>query len=446
MSRKGATESTWTADADAGRPTETEQHALRWVFPLPPPPPSWLSATRTTIGRSAECTLRLEGGHVSRHHATITRSGPLWIVSDADSKNGIRVNGRPVREQVIAPGDVLRVGDFVAVVVSAPPTADLSCGDLAPGIYGGFRLRALIGRMREVAEKNLTVVLEGETGTGKETLARALHQASRRPGPFRAVNCAVYSKNMAAAELFGYRKGAFTGADAASVGHIRAAQDGTLLLDELTELAPDVQAMLLRVLENREVLPLGESRPQPIDVRFLAATQIPLAAAVKAGNFRSDLRARLEGVVIALPPLRESRETVVETFLWFVEKHAAGRPALNAGAAERLAIHPWTLNVRELDTVARRIANKSTAGQPLDAEALEAALGTSVESEVTPAPQMSSPSRRDKMPVYRPEEIAALEAALSAANGNLSRAASALGLTRAKAYRMLAALRSHGKQ
>src|SRR5947208_2570317 len=99
MSREGATESTWTADADGDRPVKTEQHALRWVFPLPPPPPSWLSATRTTIGRSAECTLRLEGGHVSRHHATITRSGPLWIVSDAESKNGIRVNGRPVREQ-----------------------------------------------------------------------------------------------------------------------------------------------------------------------------------------------------------------------------------------------------------------------------------------------------------------------------------------------------------
>src|SRR4029077_16009007 len=120
----------------------------------PPAPPTWLTAARTTIGRSAECTVHLEGGHVSRHHATIARSGPLWIVSDAESKNGIRVNGQAVREKALEPGDVLRLGDFVAVVVSAPEATDLSCGELAEGIYGGFRLRALVERMRSVADRD----------------------------------------------------------------------------------------------------------------------------------------------------------------------------------------------------------------------------------------------------------------------------------------------------
>ena len=138
------TKSTWTADAEAGPETETEARALRWVHPLPALPPTWLSATRTTLGRSEESTVRLDGGQISRQHAEIVRSGPLWIVSDAQSKNGIRVNGRSVPEQVLEPGDVLRVGDFVAVVVSAPPTADLSCHELAEGVYGGFRLREIV--------------------------------------------------------------------------------------------------------------------------------------------------------------------------------------------------------------------------------------------------------------------------------------------------------------
>jgi transcriptional regulator of acetoin/glycerol metabolism len=431
------TDSTLTSESGGPRAETSEGFVVRWVFPLPPAVPTWLTRARTTFGRDLECTVRLESGYISRQHAAIVRSGPLWIVSDLSSKNGVAVNGRAVREDVLSPGDVLRFGDLVGVCMTAPLGADLAAGALGPGIFGGFRLRKAVERMRGLARTALSVVLEGETGTGKETFARALHEASGRPGPFRAVNCAVYSKEMAAAELFGYRKGAFTGAQAASLGHVRAAQGGSLLLDELTELAPDVQAMLLRVLESREVLPLGESKPVPVDVRFIAATQVPLAAAVAAGAFRSDLRARLEGAIIALPPLRESREVVLDTFLTMFEQHAKWRPDIRAPFAEGLALHPWTLNLRELDTAARRLAASCSRGQALDREALEPALGRPPEARPDDVPG-NDPAGRHQRPPYDPEDLGALTAALGRFDGNLTRAASALGLTRAKAYRMLA--------
>jgi transcriptional regulator with AAA-type ATPase domain len=429
--------STLTIESEAPRAGARPSPVVRWVFPQPPPAPTWLEASTTTFGRDATCTVRLESEYVSRQHAALTRSGPLIIVSDLGSKNGVAVNGRPTREEVVSPGDVIRFGDFVGVCMLAPSGADLSSGMLVPGIHGGLRLRQAVERLRTLGGTDLALVFEGETGTGKETFARAAHAASGRPGPFRAVNCAVYSKGMAAAELFGYRKGAFTGAEAASIGHVRAAEGGTLLLDELTELAPDVQTMLLRVLENREVLPLGEPRPVSIDVRFVAATQIPLGAAVESGLLRADLRARLEGGVISLPPLREAREVVVETFLALFQRHTGTTPVLRASFAERLTMRPFPLNLRELDTLARRIAAYHRPGRPLDGEALERVQDARPEARPASPTGSAGKARRSKPSRYAPEDVEALTAALNRARGNLSEAAAAVGLSRSKAYRML---------
>lgn len=433
--------STMSIESEAQRAGVRTSVVVRWVFPQPPPAPTWLERSTTTFGRDPTCTVRLESEYVSRQHAALTRSGPLVIVSDRGSKNGVAVNGRPTREEVVSPGDVIRFGDFVGVCMLAPDGADLSSGTLAPGVHGGFRLRQAVERLRTLADTDLALVLEGETGTGKETFARAAHAASGRRGPFRAVNCAVYSKSMAAAELFGYRKGAFTGADTASLGHVRAAEGGTLLLDELTELAPDVQTMFLRVLENREVLPLGEARPVPIDVRFIAATQIPLAAAVESGVLRADLRARLEGGVIALPPLREARDVLVETFVALHERHAGATPVMRASFAEGLLLLPFPLNIRELDTLARRIAAYNRAGRPLDREALDRAVDARTEAPPEPDRPVSK-ARRPKPPAYKPEDLEALTAALERARGNLTEAAAAVGLSRSKAYRMLRSKRA----
>ncbi len=431
----GGTKPTLTIESDGAEPQDHECLVLRWVFPQPPRQPTWLVGSKTTFGRDPSHTVALQSDYVSRNHATIKRSGPLFIVTDVGSKNGVAVNGQVTREAALSPGDVLRLGDFVAVCVSAPLGTDLSSGELAPGIHGGRRLREAVRRLRELAPTDLSVVLEGQTGTGKETFARALHVASGRPGPFRAVNCAVYSKDMAAAELFGYRRGAFTGAANASSGHVRAAEGGTLLLDELTELATDVQAMLLRVLENREVLPLGESTPVPINVRFIAATQIPLSSAVESRRLRADLRARLEGGVIVLPALEASPEVLLETFLTMFEQHTTIRPPVRAAFAEQLSLRAFPLNLRELDTVARRIAAHYRSGCTLDRGDLDRAMNPA--SEPRSSRSRADAAARPAIVNYRPEDLEALKAALDHAHGNLTKAAAAIGLSRSKAYRML---------
>jgi DNA-binding NtrC family response regulator len=169
------------------------------------------------------------------------------------------------------------------------------------------------------------------------------------------VNCAAYAESTISAELFGYRKGAFTGADRASAGHVRAAHGGTLLLDEVLDLPVELQAKLLRVLEQREVLPLGENEPVAVDVAFVAATQVPLARAVLAGKFRADLRARLEGFVLRIPALCERRADIVPLFLALLARHGLSSARLQPALVERLCLYDWPLNVRELENVARRL-------------------------------------------------------------------------------------------
>jgi DNA-binding NtrC family response regulator len=453
---------TESTDEEPGSSTKGAPAGLviRWVFPLPPLPPVWLdSSSRLVFGRDANCDVRLPSGQVSRRHVEIVRSGPLWLATDLDSKNGLRVRGARVRSAALAEGDVIRIGDFVGVVVRAQRGADLGFGALGGGLYGGAAQKDALRRLREVAPTGLPVVLVGATGTGKDRFARALHDDSGRRGPFLAVNCAVYSKSVAAAELFGYRKGAFTGADAASVGHVRAAEGGTLLLDELVELSLDVQAMLLRVVENGEVLPLGESRPVPIDVRFVAASQIPLSRAVEEGRFRPDLRARLEGGVVRLPPLTACRETVPEFFCTLFEQHEGGRPELSAAFAERLCLHDWDLNVRELDMLARRLARVCPPGRRLDGDLLDdwprpsqggdsVRVGADQECDSVriceepahpPAPPVPIPGRRSRNAPYDAQQVDALLSALARSEGNVTRAASYLGLTRQKAYRIIRA-------
>jgi len=425
---------------------------IRWVFPLPSQSASWLERAEAVIGRDPECDVRLDGARVSRRHARFARSGPLWLLTDLDSKNGVSLNGRRVKSAALSAGDVIRIGDFVGVFLLAPLGSDLALRDLGSGILGGAAHREAERRLRVVAASNLPVVIEGATGTGKERFAKALHEWSGRRGSMLAVNCSVYSRSVAAGELFGYRKGAFTGASQSNAGHIRAAEGGTLFLDELIELPLEVQAMLLRVIENREVLALGESRPVSVDVRFVAATQLPLSRAVASGQFRADLRARLEGAVVSLPTLAECKEIIPELFSALFEQYAGVRPTLSANFAERLCLHDWPLNIRELEMLSRRLSKAGSTTEPLPISALDCLVSAEdASSQRTGTRQSGStavPRVRTPVPgrrsAYDDSQLRALLEALVACEGNLSRAAEAIGVSRPRAYRMLDAANKAG--
>jgi len=208
-----------------------------------------------------------------------------------------------------------------------------------------------------VAASDLAIVIEGETGAGKEGIARATHLWSGRTGPFIAVNCAALPEALAEGELFGYRKGAFTSADRANRGFFQTADGGTIFLDEVADLSLSTQAKLLRVLEQKEVTPLGEARPVPIDVRVVVATQTPLAALVEAKRFRNDLMARLNGLRVRLPPLRDRVEEVPYLFTRLLKAKSAGKnvPGLDALLVEKLCCHRWPLNIRELNNLVQRV-------------------------------------------------------------------------------------------
>ena len=194
--------------------------------------------------------------------------------------NGTYVDGRRVSRAPIDEGSVIRIGDWVGVVLRLAGEPDGAVfQEIIPGYFGGPRTLAAVEPLRKAAASDLAVVIEGETGTGKEGIARATHLWSGRKGPFIAVNCAALPEALAEGELFGYRKGAFTGADRANPGFFQAANGGTLFLDEVSDLSSAIQPKLLRVLEQGEVTPLGETKPIPIDVRVVVATQKPLAGA-----------------------------------------------------------------------------------------------------------------------------------------------------------------------
>jgi transcriptional regulator with PAS, ATPase and Fis domain len=391
------------------------------------------------LGRDEGCAAQLSGTDVSRRHAALVRSESEVTIVDLGSRNGTRVNGRVVRTARLARGDVVRLGAWVGVVTAALEPFS----EIAPGLFGGGVLREALAPLTQAAKSDLPIVLEGETGTGKEVVARSIHAWSGRGGSLVGVNCAALPEGLAEAELFGYRRGAFTGAERASPGHFRSADQGTLLLDEISDLSLALQAKLLRVLEQREVQPLGEARPVPIDVRVVAAGQQSLLEAVRERRFRADLLARLDGITVRLPPLRERREDVPLLFsrLW-LELGGASVPTLESDFVERLVAHDWPLNVRELVLLVRRLRVFCASEVSLRARHLPERIGEGVES----SPQLAGP--RGASPRAAAAELAGtgapegiglpeLTAALRASGGNVARASALLGITRQRAYRLI---------
>ncbi|MBK7861859.1 MAG: sigma-54-dependent Fis family transcriptional regulator [Archangiaceae bacterium] len=234
------------------------------------------------------------------------------------------------------------------------------------------QMRALASDLKRLTAARATVIIQGESGTGKEVVAEALHRlSSRAQGPYVPFNCAAVPRELFEGQLFGYRKGAFTGATADHPGVIRAAHGGTLFLDEIAELPLELQPKLLRFLENREVATLGDKRPQVVDVRVIAATHRDLEQAVRAGTFRQDLYYRLQVVALRIPPLRDRPEDIVALARHFVRAmtpEGNDPPALSPDGIAALLAHPWPGNARELRNVIERTLAFSPVPPVLNAQ------------------------------------------------------------------------------
>ena len=312
----------------------------------------WLSLDRPIhIGRSPASELAIADRAASRDHVTIApRGAGTAVIVDLGSRNGTFVDGRRVARMEVAAGVILRVGDTVLRIAafSDEPSAPNE-DDRHDGLVGGASLAPLRRTLGLIAPTDLSVLVLGETGTGKDVVAHATHAASRRTGPFVAVNCAALPDALVESELFGHARGLFTGANTSRRGLIVEADGGTLFLDEIGELPLAAQAKLLRVLEDHSVRPVGSEHEQRVDVRVVCATNRDLHARAQTGEFRADLLARLAGVELRLPPLRSRIEDLPALIqaLWR-RAHQCG-VEVSVNALEALAIYRWPHNIRELD-------------------------------------------------------------------------------------------------
>ncbi len=382
-----------------------------------------------------------------------------------------RVIGKPVEEWEDAGDDLrfLQIGDFVKWSTSEATANSTTHGGVSPkhadsprnefgmvGISSGFN--TVVHMVKKVAPTEATVLFLGESGVGKEIFAHNLHQlSSRKEGPFIAVNCAAIPEHLMESELFGVEKGAFTGATASRPGRFERANGGTLFLDEIGTLSFTAQGKLLRAIQQGEIERVGDSQTRKVDVRLVAATNVNLREAVKAGNFREDLFFRLNVFPIKVPPLRLRRDDIPLMMNWFLQrfskKHRKAITGFRERAVDALVNYDWPGNVRELENIIERavilaedggaldLSHLFTSGEEIDVSSFTINKTGRISlhaGEDSPEPSLPA---SNVIANLEEAELALLRSALRDSHGNLSKAARTLGITRAKlAYR----LQKHG--
>lgn len=316
-------------------------------------------------------------------------------------------------------------------------------------VAGDPQSLALLTLAERIAASDIPVLLEGPTGTGKEVLARFVHRLSgRAQGPFVAVNCAAMPEAMLEALLFGHKKGAFTGAAEAAEGLFRAADGGTLLLDEIGELPLALQSKMLRALQEGEILPLGATRPIKVDVRVVAATNRQLAAEVEAGRFREDLLYRLNVFPLALPALRDRPGDIAPLAFAMLLRHAPapGQPGwLSPEALAALEAHPWPGNVRELENVIRRAILLAGGGAAIAPGHIVFDTAVRPVAEASGAPALTRiTAPRSLSDVAFASEARAILETLASNGGNRAATARTLGISERTLRYRLASMRGAG--
>lgn len=388
------------------------------------------------IGTGKECPIALTDPTVSRVHAVVRVEGSRIRVIDQGSTNGTRIDGVDVKDGFAKPDSLLSLGGTTLRLKMTDETVDLplSTEERFGGMLGkSAAMRRLFALLSRVAKTDTTVLIFGETGTGKELVAEALHEESLRAGgPFVVFDCSAVTASLMESELFGHMRGAFTGAIADRAGAFEAADGGTLFLDEIGELPLDLQPKLLRALERKEVRRVGSNVTRKADVRVVAATNRLLAREVERGKFREDLYYRLAVVEVQLPPLRERPDDIpllARHFEASLLSTKGNYAALSEDALRGLSARAFPGNVRELRNAVTRAMSLGTG-----------AKGGAESAAAAPAPaeiDLSEPLLVGRERVAEAFERAYVERALAETGGNITRAAELSGVNRKHIQRAL---------
>jgi transcriptional regulator with PAS, ATPase and Fis domain len=408
-----------------------------------------LTQERHVIGRDASSAdLPLKAPAVSRVHAEIIREGRHFVVRDLGSRNGVIVNGRKVHSTELEPLDEVRIGDAIFKFVEsdadellryridgALPNGQKRRAEQPSALAGGYQIDVIVAEIERVAPTPLSVIVRGPSGTGKEVIASELHRLSGRRGKLAAINCTALPQNLIESELFGYKRGAFSGADRDKPGLIRHADGGTLLLDEIGDMPPEAQAKLLRVLQAREVLPLGATTPEPVDVRVVAATHRDLEKLQREGKFREDLFARLNEYSVELPALHERKEDVFLLTQTFLARHGGAGKTPSFAFMSGLLHYDFPYNVRELEACIKR-ALALANGATLEPEGLPEAVQDAMSDYGKEGGARASQPTDDEDAQGAPDEPA-LRDLLLKHQGNVAAVGRELGKARMQIHRWM---------
>ena len=396
-----------------------------------------LDLDRIVIGTHERCDFVLSEPTASRQHCEILLVDRGYAIRDLESTNGTFIDDVRVREVVVDRETKLRIGDATIRLLPLDTTVEIPLSTQAsfgPLVGSSAAMRRVFEQLRKVAPSEATVLITGESGTGKDVAARAVHEGSPRAnGPFVVVDCGSLPANLIESELFGHVRGAFTGAVRDRAGAFESAAGGTVFLDEVGELPLELQTRLLGVLERRVVTPLGGTATKKIDVRVIAATNRDLRMMIGRGGFREDLFFRLAVVTVVMPPLRQRRDDVklyVERFL--DEIGARGTFKLDEPTLAKLAAQPWPGNVRELRNLVERAAALGDEAIDAVAERSEHAL-PAIAADV----DVGVPFKTAKQALVDDFERAYCETLLAAHGNNITRAARAAELDRVYLLRVL---------